>query len=262
VPAALAALTLTLPTRCGSGVRRVRAYPSSIACVIVEPVAGNMNCVPPAPGFLAALSEQCREHGALLIFDEVMTGFRVANGRRPGAVRDHAGPDHLGKIIGGGCRWVPSAAGATVSRRSRLGARVPGRHLAGTRSHGRGPRHAGHLEQRTSTRHSERKTRMLAEGWRAAREAGTLVYNMVCVMFRPVLSRDQVGNYAQVGSGCGSLPALLSTAARRGCIRAFRLSRRASSPRPNEADIDGPCARPWVWGGLRADDINGISGTI
>jgi len=73
-----------------------------IACVIVEPVAGNMNCVPPAPGFLQRLREQCTRHGALLIFDEVMTGFRVA----PGGAQELYGvrPDltTLGKIIGGG----------------------------------------------------------------------------------------------------------------------------------------------------------------
>jgi glutamate-1-semialdehyde 2,1-aminomutase len=73
-----------------------------IACVIVEPVAGNMNLVLPAPGFLEALREQCTRHGAVLIFDEVMTGFRVAQG----GAQAHYGirPDltTLGKVIGGG----------------------------------------------------------------------------------------------------------------------------------------------------------------
>ncbi|HEX3983232.1 MAG TPA: glutamate-1-semialdehyde 2,1-aminomutase, partial [Acidisoma sp.] len=77
VPAALAALTLTLPYNDAEAVEAAFArYPEDVACVIVEPVAGNMNCVPPAPGFLKALSETCSRHGALLIFDEVMTGFR------------------------------------------------------------------------------------------------------------------------------------------------------------------------------------------
>jgi glutamate-1-semialdehyde 2,1-aminomutase len=74
----------------------------TIAAVIVEPVAGNMGCVPPAPGFLKGLRELCDKNGALLIFDEVMTGFRVAHG---GAQRLHGvRPDLtcLGKVIGGG----------------------------------------------------------------------------------------------------------------------------------------------------------------
>ncbi len=78
------------------------ANSGEVACVIVEPVAGNMGCVPPAPGFLKALRELCDEHGALLIFDEVMTGFRVA----PGGAQERYGvmPDltTLGKIIGCG----------------------------------------------------------------------------------------------------------------------------------------------------------------
>ncbi|RJS94348.1 glutamate-1-semialdehyde 2,1-aminomutase [Salinisphaera sp. Q1T1-3] len=73
-----------------------------IACVMVEPVAGNMNCIPPVPGFLEGLRDQCTKHGALLVFDEVMTGFRV----HPGCAQAHFGvtPDvtALGKIVGGG----------------------------------------------------------------------------------------------------------------------------------------------------------------
>ncbi len=76
--------------------------PGKIAAVIVEPVAGNMNCIPPAPGFLEGLRALCDDHGALLIFDEVMTGFRV----HPGGAAALFGvrPDlvTLGKIIGGG----------------------------------------------------------------------------------------------------------------------------------------------------------------
>jgi glutamate-1-semialdehyde 2,1-aminomutase len=73
-----------------------------IACVIVEPVAGNMNLIAPAPGFLQGLRAQCTKHGALLIFDEVMTGFRVALGGAQGLY--HIDPDltTLGKVIGGG----------------------------------------------------------------------------------------------------------------------------------------------------------------
>ena len=78
------------------------AHPDEVATVIVEPVAGNMNCVPPRKGFLEGLRELCDAHGALLIFDEVMTGFRVA----PGGAQQRFGvtPDitALGKIVGGG----------------------------------------------------------------------------------------------------------------------------------------------------------------
>jgi glutamate-1-semialdehyde 2,1-aminomutase len=73
-----------------------------VAAIIVEPVAGNMGCVPPQPGFLQGLREICDEHGALLILDEVMTGFRVAYGGAQ--ARFDVRPDitTLGKIIGGG----------------------------------------------------------------------------------------------------------------------------------------------------------------
>ncbi|MCB1653933.1 MAG: glutamate-1-semialdehyde 2,1-aminomutase [Pseudomonadales bacterium] len=74
----------------------------TVACIIVEPVAGNMNCVPPAPGFLQGLRSLCDKHGVVLIFDEVMTGFRVA----PGGAQQHYGvtPDlsTFGKVIGAG----------------------------------------------------------------------------------------------------------------------------------------------------------------
>ena len=79
-----------------------RAHGDQIAAVIVEPVVGNMGCVPPLPGFLEALREITARHGALLIFDEVMTGFRVAFG---GAQQRYGiQPDltTLGKVIGGG----------------------------------------------------------------------------------------------------------------------------------------------------------------
>jgi len=73
-----------------------------IACVIVEPVAGNMNCVPPVPGFLEALREQCSKHGTVLIFDEVMTGFRVALGGAQSVYNIEPDLTTIGKVIGGG----------------------------------------------------------------------------------------------------------------------------------------------------------------
>ncbi len=80
-PAALAKHTLTLSYNDADQVRDAfAAAGEQIACIIVEPVAGNMNCIPPRPGFLQALREVCDQYGAVLIFDEVMTGFRVALG--------------------------------------------------------------------------------------------------------------------------------------------------------------------------------------
>lgn len=103
VPASLAEHTITLSFNDSDGVREVFArLGDEIACIIVEPVAGNMNCVLPKPGFLETLREVCDAHGSLLIFDEVMTGFRVALG----GAQAHYGisPDltTLGKVIGGG----------------------------------------------------------------------------------------------------------------------------------------------------------------
>jgi glutamate-1-semialdehyde 2,1-aminomutase len=103
VPPALAALTLTVPFNDLDAVRRqLEAHPEQVAAVIVEPVAGNMGVVPPAPGFLAGLRDLTARNGSLLIFDEVITGFRVAWGGAQ--ARYGVWPDLtcLGKIIGGG----------------------------------------------------------------------------------------------------------------------------------------------------------------
>jgi glutamate-1-semialdehyde 2,1-aminomutase len=103
VPAAVAAQTLTLGYNDIPQLRAAfRARGGEIACVIVEPVAGNMNCILPAPGFLECLREECTRHGALLIFDEVMTGFRVALGGAQAAYGIRPDLTTLGKIVGGG----------------------------------------------------------------------------------------------------------------------------------------------------------------
>ncbi len=78
------------------------AHDGRIAAIIVEPVAGNMGCIPPAPGFLEGLRERCSRHGALLIFDEVMTGFRVGPEGAQGRYGVQADLVTLGKVIGGG----------------------------------------------------------------------------------------------------------------------------------------------------------------
>ena len=103
VPAALAALTLTVPFNDAGAVRAIfDARGSEVAAVIVEPVAGNMGVVPPAPGFLEGLRALCTRHGAVLIFDEVITGFRVAYGGAQALYGVRPDLTCLGKIIGGG----------------------------------------------------------------------------------------------------------------------------------------------------------------
>jgi len=103
VPASLSELTATLSYNDFDGATQLfDEIGGEIACVIVEPVVGNANCIPPRPGYLQHLRDLCTQHGALLIFDEVMTGFRVALG----GAQAHYGitPDltTFGKVIGGG----------------------------------------------------------------------------------------------------------------------------------------------------------------
>jgi glutamate-1-semialdehyde 2,1-aminomutase len=103
VPAALAALTLTVPFNDIAAVRALfEARGREIAAVIVEPVAGNMGVVPPSPGFLEGLRELTARHGAVLVFDEVITGFRVAYGGAQSLYGVRPDLTCLGKIIGGG----------------------------------------------------------------------------------------------------------------------------------------------------------------
>ena len=103
VPASLADHTITLSFNDIDAVEQCfEEVGSQIACIIVEPVAGNMNCIPPQPGFLQTLRKVCDRYGSILIFDEVMTGFRVALG----GAQTYFGVDPdltcLGKIVGGG----------------------------------------------------------------------------------------------------------------------------------------------------------------
>ncbi|WP_372747672.1 glutamate-1-semialdehyde 2,1-aminomutase [Litorivivens sp.] len=108
VPKSLADHTITLTYNDIAGVEQAFAeIGNQVACVIVEPVAGNMNCVPPVPGFLECLRTQCDNSGALLIIDEVMTGFRLGTGGAQGHYGVTADITTLGKVMGGG---MPVAA--------------------------------------------------------------------------------------------------------------------------------------------------------
>mgnify|MGYP002176753814 CR=1 FL=1 len=103
VPESFARHTLTLEFNNLEQIEKVfREKGNEIAAVIVEPIAGNMGCVPPVPGFLQGLRDACDSHGSLLIFDEVMTGFRVAKGGAQSVYNIRPDLTTLGKIIGGG----------------------------------------------------------------------------------------------------------------------------------------------------------------
>ncbi|MDD5126393.1 glutamate-1-semialdehyde 2,1-aminomutase, partial [Methylovulum sp.] len=103
VPASVAAHTLTLPYNDSEAVENLFAEcGADIACIIVEPVAGNMNCIPPVPGFLETLRQVCDDYQSVLIFDEVMTGFRVSLQGAQGLYGVTPDLTTLGKVIGGG----------------------------------------------------------------------------------------------------------------------------------------------------------------
>lgn len=103
VPASLADHTLTLSYNNIEEIKAVfKKMGEKIACVIVEPVAGNMNCIPPLPGFLQTIREQCTQYGSVFIIDEVMTGFRLGLQGAQGYYNIEADLTCLGKVIGGG----------------------------------------------------------------------------------------------------------------------------------------------------------------
>lgn len=180
VPHGATANTLALPYNGLDAVREAfTRLPGQIAGIIVEPVVGNMGCVPPRPGFLEGLHQLTREQGALLIFDEVMTGFRVARGgasERYGITADLV---TLGKIIGGG---MP--VGAYGGRAAIMNCVAPlgAVYQAGTLSGNPVSMAAGQATldviqgQPDLYQRLEHRSRQLADGLRAAaREAGVAV---------------------------------------------------------------------------------------
>ncbi|MGE5624592.1 MAG: glutamate-1-semialdehyde 2,1-aminomutase [Bacillota bacterium] len=203
VPAALAALTLTLPYNDAAAVREVfERHGQEIACIVVEPVAGNMNCVPPATGFLQALREVCTQYESLLIFDEVMTGFRVALGGAQALYGIKPDLTTLGKVIGGG---MP--VGAFGGRREVMQKLAPlgPVYQAGTLSGNPVAMAAGLatldlLEEKGFHVRLEKKTAALTDGLAAvARECGVaFTVNRVCGMFGLYFSPGPVASYADV----------------------------------------------------------------
>ena len=108
VPKAMTDLTIVAPFNDLAATRKAfEKWGKDIAAIIVEPIAGNMGCIPPVPGFLKGLRDLCDEFGALLIFDEVMTGFRVAPGGAQRLYKVKPDLTTLGKVVGGG---LPAAA--------------------------------------------------------------------------------------------------------------------------------------------------------
>ncbi len=202
VPASLADLTLTLPYNdFAAATQLFETHGSQIAGLIVEPVAGNMNCIPPREAYLQHLRALCTQHGAILIFDEVMTGFRVALG----GAQAHYGitPDltTFGKIIGGG---MP--VGAYGGRRDLMEQIAPAGPIyqAGTLSGNPVAMAAGlamlELIQATGF-HQElaRRTRLLCDGLQAIADGAGVAFstNRVGAMFGLFFTREKVETYAQ-----------------------------------------------------------------
>jgi len=170
VPSACADLTLTLPFNDLEAVRGCfEQQGSDIACLIIEPVAGNMNCIPPVEGYLQGVRELCDQYGVLLIFDEVMTGFRVALGGAQSLYGVTPDLSTFGKVIGGG---MPVGAFGGKRELMELVAPSGSVYQAGTLSGNPVAMAAGlaTLDQITASGFYEAlgdKTRMLTEGIQA-----------------------------------------------------------------------------------------------
>jgi glutamate-1-semialdehyde 2,1-aminomutase len=181
VPEEIAHWTLALPFNHLAAVEEAFAkHQDEIACVIVEPVVGNMGCVPPAPGYLEGLRRITQDKGSLLIFDEVMTGFRLALGGAQQVFGIDPDLTCLGKIIGGG---LPCAAFGGKARMMDLLAPLGPVYQAGTLSGNPLAMAAGIATLRYLTDHSvevygglEKQSAVVAKGIAAAaRDAGIAV---------------------------------------------------------------------------------------
>lgn len=202
VPAVNADLTLTLPYNDLVAAQTLFAeHGSEIAGLIIEPVAGNMNCIPPREGYLQALRELCTQHGALLIFDEVMTGFRVALGGAQAYYGVKPDLSTFGKIIGGG---MP--VGAYGGRRELMEQIAPAGPIyqAGTLSGNPVAMAAGlaMLELIQAPGFYETlaaRTRLLTDGLQAVADGEGVPFstNRVGGMFGLFFTHERVSSYAQ-----------------------------------------------------------------
>ncbi len=202
VPAALADLTLTLPFNdFDAATQLFEQQGADIACIIVEPIIGNANLILPRPGFLEHLRELCTRHGALLIFDEVMTGFRVAAGGAQDLYGIRPDLSTFGKIIGGG---MP--VGAYGGRREIMQLIAPSGpvYQAGTLSGNPVAMAAGlaTLDLLAETGFYARldaQTQRLCNGLEAAAAAAGVAFccNRVCGMFGLFFTAHPVESYAQ-----------------------------------------------------------------
>ncbi len=201
VPASVARETTTVPFNDADALQKVFDEGAEIAAVIIEPVVGNMGCVPPQAGYLQRVREITRKHGALLIFDEVMTGFRLARGGAQELFNVRPDITTLGKIIGGG---LPVGAYG-ASREIMLHVAPAGQmYQAGTLSGNPLAMTAGlvtlkRLRDKSVYERLERASERLCEGMtEAAREVGIeTMTNRVGSMWTSFFTSEPVTNWTE-----------------------------------------------------------------
>lgn len=201
VPADLTQHTIVIEYNNPEAVKEAFAkYGDEIACVIVEPIAGNMNCIPPQPGFLETIRECCDQHGALFIIDEVMTGFRVDKHSAQGLYGVTPDLSTFGKVIGGG---MP--VGAFGGKKEIMDHLSPNGavYQAGTLSGNPVAMAAGIKTLELISKEGfyedlKAKTDYLIDGIRAvfAKHQRPLSTNHVCGMFGLFFTNDEVKSYA------------------------------------------------------------------